>query len=330
MSITIIKQGLADSLQDAGRFGFQHLGIHPNGVMDTIAAQTANLLVGNNVDETVIECHFPAATFLFHQTTFIALSGADCKAMVNEVEVPMNTPFIIHSNNVLQFKKSKKGTSIYIAVQGGFKIDKWLNSGSTNLKAVAGGLNGTYLKKNDSIELNAKFNYEKILNGKDVWVLPWKAAVQKLYSTTIDIVKGNEFEFLTQQSQQQLSKQKFIISTKSDRMGYRLKADSLSLKNQIELVSSAVTKGTVQLLPNGQLIVLMADHQTTGGYPRVAHVSSASFSSLAQMNANDLFQFNIISQAEAENNFVKQQQYLQQLQIASNFRLTEFLQHNAD
>ncbi|MBN8836994.1 MAG: biotin-dependent carboxyltransferase family protein [Sphingobacteriia bacterium] len=328
MSITIVKQGLADSLQDIGRFGFQHLGINPNGVMDAVAAQTANALVGNEMNETVIECHFPASAFLFHHTTLVALSGADFKAMVNDIEVAINTPFIIHANNILHFKKRKNKARVYIAVQGGFKIEKWLNSCSTNAKANAGGLFGRFLKKDDVLDLNDQKEYKKLLNDKDVLMMPWKVSVEKLYSTTIEVIKGNEFELLQPSSQQKLIKQKFQISSQSDRMGYRLKAEELFLQKPLEMLSSAVTKGTVQLLPNGQLIVLMADHQTTGGYPRVVHVSNDSFPSLAQMNANDFVQFATISQQEAEDYFIKQQQYLHQLQIACNFRLTEFLQQH--
>ncbi|MFX8840824.1 hypothetical protein ABTM78_20935, partial [Acinetobacter baumannii] len=85
----------------------------------------------------VIECHFPASAFLFHQTTLVALSGADFKAMVNDIEVPVNTPILIQANNILHFKKRKNKASVYIAVQGGFKIEKWLNSCSTNTKVNA-------------------------------------------------------------------------------------------------------------------------------------------------------------------------------------------------
>jgi len=116
----------------------------------------------------------------------------------------------------------------------------------------------------------------------------------------------------------------FVITKQSDRMGYRLNNIPLPVLSNKEIISSGVSFGTVQLLPDGKLIILMADHQTTGGYPRVAHVITAHHSRLAQMKAGNKIHFRLTDQHTAEELFIKQQQHLLQLQNACTFRLQEY------
>lgn len=327
MSIRITKQGIADSIRDAGRYGYQHLGINPCGAMDLIAAQTANLLVGNHFSDAVIELHFPASTFLFNEQAMIALSGANFTATINNVSIPINTPVIIQKNAMLQFKQNIKGARCYLAIRDGFVIDKWLNSYSTNNKAKAGGFEGRYLLKHDEINFRFTENYDSVLNAKDCVVLPWRVDMKAFYSSgnIIRVLAGNEYNLLEDASKKILQSTPFIISTQSDRMGYRMKGAALHLYHNQQLISTGVTNGTVQLLPDGQLIILMADHQTTGGYPRVAHIISADIPKLAQMNPNQKIQLHVVQLHEAEKLLYQQHQHLLQLQNACNFRLKEYL-----
>jgi antagonist of KipI len=328
VSILIVKQGIADSIQDLGRYGYQHLGINPTGAMDTIATQTANLLVGNDLNHAVIEFHFPASVILFKQQSLIAICGADFCAMINDIFVPINTPIIIEKNCVLQFKKPLSGARTYLAVKGGFNVDQWLGSYSTNTKANAGGLNGRILKKHDEIDFRSTQNYSVALKQKDCEILSWQASAKKFYSTgnIIRIIKGSEFDWLKDDAKKILQSSEFNISNQSDRMGYRMSGDCLTLQNNQELISSGVTTGTMQLLPDGQIIILMADHQTTGGYPKIGHVISADISKLGQLNPNEKIQFKIIEQQEAEDILYDQYQQLLQLQNACDFPLKKFLQ----
>ncbi len=332
MSIQIIKQGMADSIQDNGRYGYQHLGINPNGVMDPIAATAANLLVGNDLNDAVLEMHFPASVILFKQQSLIAICGADLLAMINDVFVPVNTPIIIEKNCVLHFKKPLSGARTYLAVKGGFDLQPWLGSYSTNTKAVAGGFEGRNLKKHDEIRFRAAVQkYDAVLNGKDCEILQWKASVKNFYAAgnILRITTGSEYDWLNEDAKKLLLSSSFTISNQSDRMGYRMKGDNLAIENKQQLISTAVTKGTLQLLPDGQFIILMADHQTTGGYPKIAHVISADIPTLAQLNAGEKIQFNIIGQQEAEGILFDQQQQLQQLQNACSFPLLKFKQQYA-
>ena len=327
MNLRIIKAGMLDTIQDMGRYGWQHLGINPGGAMDKLSAKAANILVGNNMNEALIELHFPASAFFFEQPALIVISGADFSASVNGEEISCWQPVLVSKYSILQFHGVKNGARAYLAIHGGLEIPAWLNSFSTHLKAGAGGYKGRALQKDDEISLRSKINFADIVGKKELEVLPWKIEnySEDNNSEEILILSGNEWEQLTDESKEKFLPQIFTITNQSDRMGYHLKSELLSTLTNEEIVSSAVSFGTVQLLPDGQLIVLMADHQTTGGYPRVAHVISAHHSRLAQMKPGEQIKFRFTDQQTAEELFIKQQQHLLQLQNACKFKLDELL-----
>ncbi len=330
MSLKILKTGMLDSIQDCGRFGYQQFGINPGGAMDKYAAAIANILVGNNTDEAVIEMHFPAPAIFFDQPAMIALSGADFSANINGKEIPLNHAVIINKNTTLQFLTPKNKSRCYLAVKGGVKISKWLNSYSTNLVAEAGGFSGRKLLKDDILELNNSTNTYKLQDTDDFKILPWGASEDFgiKYNEEFLVMQGSEWDWLDKGSQEKFLKNPFFISHNSDRMGYRLASEPLHSAAKTELVSSAVNFGTIQLLPDGQLIILMADHQTTGGYPRLGNIISAQLPMLAQMKAGDKLQFKFTDHQAAENLILKQQQHLTQLEIACKLRLENYIHEN--
>ncbi len=328
MGIQVIKQGIADSLQDLGRRGYQHQGINPGGVMDEVAFRVANMLVGNEATEAVLELHFPAGAFLFQEEVLIALSGADFGATVNHAPIPLHTPVAVGRNSVLEFKRAARGARCYLAVKDGFHIPRWLNSYSTNLKAKAGGYNGRTLEKQDEIPLFSTGICPSITGSRDSVALAWQADVQALYGQEgrIRLVEGHELGWINEASRQLLQSLPFAISAQSDRMGYRLKGPTLRASRSEQMISTGVTRGTVQLLPSGDLIVLMADHQSTGGYPRLAHVASVDIPRLAQHRAGEHLAFEFISAARAEDLLATRDQHLQQLKGACALRLGKYLQ----
>jgi antagonist of KipI len=325
MSLKIIKGGVFDTIQDLGRYGSQYLGINPGGAMDRFAAQAVNMLVGNSPTEPVIELHFPSSIFLFEQEVMIAIGGADFSPTIDGEEIPLWQPVIISKNSLLQFQKWKQGARCYLAVREKLNIEKWFNSYSTNVKAAAGGFNGRALAKDDMICFKEKNAYAALLNNGDTLVLPWKADVlwSKSPIDRIAVIAGNEWDCLVEESRSKFLTASFKVDSLADRMGYRLQT-RLRAKQNGELVSSAVSFGTVQLLPNGELIILMADHQTTGGYPRIAHVASAHLPMLAQKQPGDKIYFRLTDQQNAENLLLLQQHHLLQLQNACTFKLEDF------
>jgi len=314
MSVLVLKPGLLDTLQDAGRYGYSNWGINPGGSIDRYAAQVANMLVGNPVTEAVIEIHFPGPQLLFEQTALISICGSDFTPMLDDQTLPMWQPVVVRRNTALHFDKLQNGGRCYLALHGGIDVEKWLDSYSTHLNASSGGFNGRKLEKLDRIFQGEPLFYFPawLQENKEYTLLNWRADIQKVYDLPHEVylTEGHEWKLLQNGSQEDLTTGSFIIHPSSDRMGYHLKGEQLLLNQPIELLSSGVNFGTLQLLPSGQLVVLMADHQTTGGYPRIAHVISAHLPKLAQLRPSDCVHFTLISLAEAEELYIKQQKDL--------------------
>lgn len=326
MSITITKAGILDTIQDMGRYGYQHLGITPSGAMDRYAAQVANILVGNTSAEAVLEMHFPAPVIEFHAPALIAVAGAETVALVGNEKVPLLHPVMINAGVTVSFQQPEQGARIYMAVQGGFDVPLWLNSYSTGRKARMGGFQGRALQKGDTIDFRRAFDADNRINGADFTVLPWTADLKWEESpiNSVNIIPGNEWNWMDDSSQNLFDTLPFYISSLSDRMGYRLNSATLSFRHKDELLSSAISFGAIQLLPDGQAVVLMAGHQTTGGYPRIAHVVSAHLPKLAQMKPGEEIYFELTTLEEAETLLMRQHQHLKQLAHACTLRLQEY------
>lgn len=261
--------------------------------MDRTAARLINTLLGNDENEAVLEMHFPAAEIEFGVDCTFAIGGADFSATLNETQIRNWSSFTASKGDVLRFTKPTSGSRAYLAVSGGFAIDKWLGSCSTNRVASVGGYNGRKLQQDDRLELRDPQTI------KPHTIAP---SVIPKYSRfpTVRVVESGEFGLLTAISERAFLNDGFKVTKDSNRMGFRLSGPPLHLLHKKEMVSAAVTFGTIQLLPDGQLIVLMADHQTAGGYPRIANVISTDLPLLAQLGPNDGVSFHLVSIEEAE------------------------------
>jgi antagonist of KipI len=272
----------------------------------------------------VLEIHFPSPQIKFEKETIICITGGHFSPTINGKEIPLHHPIAVSKNAVLKFERSQTGARCYVALWQELQMDKWMNSFSTNIKAGAGGWQGRSLVKNDSLPFQTDKRLSSVLQQHDLVVLPWKSQEVVDTRTEIQFLLGSEWHWMTTEAQEIFQTSWFQVTVDADRMGYQLAGPELEMNTTEQLVSSAVSFGTVQLLPNGQLIILMADHQTTGGYPRVAHVISAHLPILAQKKANDVIRFCVTDLQTAETKLAAQQKYLQQLQMASKFRIEEF------
>ncbi|MBT1704384.1 biotin-dependent carboxyltransferase family protein [Chryseosolibacter indicus] len=323
MSIRVVKAGILDTIQDLGRHGYSSLGINPNGVMDTYAAQLANCLVGNNLNEGLIEFHYPASQLHFSKEALISITGADFTPFVNEMPVPVNCPTVITKDSTLVFKKRKWGARCYLSVSGGFEISPWLKSKATNIKIQAGGFEGRALKKEDVLSFKPGKSFTNA--PTNVRALHWSVNTSVMYKerSHISFIPGNEWNLLTEESQQCVISSPFKIDKSSDRMAYTLLGERLSYKPHEELLSSAVTFGTIQGLPDGGLLVLMADHQTTGGYPKIGHVISAHLPKLSQCSAHEEIRLSPASIEDAEKMLISLQQEIKIIQWSCAQKLNE-------
>jgi len=298
MAIRFRKEGVLDTIQDLGRLGFRRQGVNPNGAMDAAAVRVLNTLLGNDENEAIVEMHFPAGEIEFEAESAFCIAGADFDARLDGERI---SPWGTHNaknGSVLRFAGKLDGERVYLGVAGGFRIQPWLGSLSTNLIAQAGGFDGRRLLTGDRIELKnpalAKLSSVAVIAGPSV-------RSNRSSPSAIRITPGPEFELLTAISVQTLLGSTFEISTQSNRMGFRMSAAELSLIDDTELVSSAVEFGTMQLLPSGQLVILMADHQTTGGYPRIGNVIKRDLPKLAQTNIGASVTFELVTISEPES-----------------------------
>ncbi|MBP7416779.1 MAG: biotin-dependent carboxyltransferase family protein [Pyrinomonadaceae bacterium] len=297
MSILIKKPGILTTIQDLGRVGYRRLGINPGGAMDRTAARLINILLGNDETEAVVEMHFPAAEITFEKNAVFAIGGADFSAKLDGEPIENWQPYFAAKGSTLSFTKKISGNRAYVAVSGGFKLDKWLGSSSTNLAAKTGGKDGRPLATGDQIpfalQIKAKPQIRRCHISSSL--IPYYRPFP-----TVRVIVGAEFHLLSKSSQGLFFVRDFIISPNSNRMGFRLKGEPVELAEPFELLSSAASFGTFQLLPDGQLIVLMADHQTSGGYPRVGHVITRDLPLIAQLGPGDKVAFHLIEISEAE------------------------------
>ena len=306
MSITILKPGIMSSLQDLGRWGFQQFGVPIGGAMDKVSAALANIICGNDENEAVIEMTLHGTSIMFNEAAFCTIVGGGCNAYIDDVELPFNRLLWIPAFSIIKTTASIQGCRSYLAVSGGFNVKKVLGSASTYAPSGIGGTNGRNLITGDMLAfkreqvLQTEPNLHMLPNG--VGISHWHTA--DLISPTADIatvhaIKGPEFDLFNRLSQENIFNSEFTISSQSNRMGYRLGGKKFTLEHKTEMVSTAVTAGIVQVTHEGDPIILMADAQTTGGYPRITRVCSADISLLAQSRPGVKIRFKEISEEES-------------------------------
>lgn len=280
--LKVINPGLFSSIQDRGRFGYREIAVPQSGSMDHISAGIANALLDNHVDCAVIETTLHGPILEFQQPTTIAISGAEMSATLNERLLSNSKAYQVKKGDILKFGKLRSGVRCYLAVQGGFQTEKILNSRSF----YTGITSKNRLAINDFIVFGCK----EVKRIKTIGGLQLKN--QFFETSAIEVYKGPEFEHFSTEEQQKLLAFQFHVSNRSNRMGYFL--DELVVKHAKSIITSPVIPGTVQLTPSGQLIVLMKDAQTTGGYPRVFQLTEKSIAIMAQKKVGDPIHFSKI------------------------------------
>lgn len=325
--ITVIKPGLSTSIQDIGRYGFQKYGIITSGAMDQLAHRIANLLVGNNENEPTLEITLLGPTIEFEQDSLIAICGGDLTPELNDKPIRNWRPVLVRKGSILKFGAYSKGCRAYLAVAGGIDVPIVMKSKSTYFRAKIGGFYGRALKKGDRLSgcsisqqsanilssLKSDSITRKYNEGK--WIINQDLIPNYSENPTIRVMKGRQFELFRQESQAKLFSKPFDITPQSDRMGYRLKGPMLALRNPMEMISESVCFGTIQVPADGNPIILLADRQTTGGYPKIAQVAAVDLPLLAQAKPGDTLRFTEITHSEAQLLFIQREKEIQQLKL---------------
>jgi antagonist of KipI len=286
MSIRILRPGLLMTVQDLGRHGHQHVGLCPGGAMDPMSLKLANALVKNDVNAAALELTVLGPDLEFERDTLIALVGAEF-----ETSFPTSRPVLVAKGSHISISRAARGARGYLAVAGGIAVEPVLGSRSTYLPGEFGGIEGRVLKRGDVLPLAAdaeklsleRFEALKHKRGNSVrWHVP-TLTVPDREPIVLHTLEGEHFADFDANMQRAFFDTVWRVTPDSNRMGYRLAGPTLTRSKNDEILSGPTCLGSVQVPANGVPIALMADHQTTGGYPRIAEIASADVPRLAQI-----------------------------------------------
>ncbi|MEI4768332.1 biotin-dependent carboxyltransferase family protein [Psychrobacillus sp. FJAT-51614] len=326
MSIRVLHSGLLTTIQDVGRYGSQKYGVIVSGAMDSYSLRLANLLVGNQENEAALEITLFGTTLQFDEDTLLAITGGDFLTTIDGLKAQLWRPILIKKNSILKFHSAIKGSRAYVAFAGGIDIPEIMGSKSTYMRANIGGFKGRALKKGDILstldvgEIGNKL-IQRLKKEDATWSVDFNNLISFDDNQLIRVLKGTEFNRFDRKSQINFFEKPYTITVQSDRMGYRLDGTPLSLSENFDLLSEGVTFGTVQIPSSGQPIILMADRQTTGGYPKIAQVITADLPSLAQLQPTSTIRFKEVTLAEAENAIYTNEQSIKNIKNAIHYKI---------
>jgi antagonist of KipI len=320
------------TVQDAGRRGFRKDGVSICGALDNFALRVANILVGNPQCAPLLEITLANASLHFHADSLIAICGGDLAPHVNDDVASCWRPLFVKANSTLHFRTHVSGCRAYLAVAGGLDIPYILESYSTDLRARIGGYEGRALRTGDQLRLRTlqdenNLQHKLLVSAsthKVGFTLHWFVSndARPLYqSRIVRAVRGAKFTSFDERSREDFFAEEFIVTPQANRMAYRLRGCKLKLSQPTELLSFAVAPGTIQVPPDGNPLLLLADCQTTGGYPVIAHVATVDLPIIAQMRPGDSLRFSEISLEEAHHLFVKRENVIAELEYAVKLKL---------
>lgn len=286
----IIKAGIFTLIQDSGRFSYSHLGVCNSGVMDEYAAFMAHSLLKNSINTNILEIAFGNIELLAKDDTTISVCGANCEFFINNIEKKLWKTHKVYKNNTIKIGKIFKGQRVYVAVKGGFIIKKELDSNSTTIKENLGGIDANKLKNGDFLP------YKKINTN----------LIQALKTKYIPLYNEDILELRILFSYQEnyfnkdiLLNNIYTITNDFNRMACKLSGEKIK-SNKNEIISEGISFGAVQITTSGDLIILLKERQTIGGYPKIGSIFSVDCFKLSQAKANQKIKFITINIKQAQ------------------------------
>ena len=291
MSITILKSGVQTTIQDIGRYGYSHFGISSSGAADLFSFRLGNIIVGNTEELAGIEMTLLGGDFKFNSDAVIAITGSPFNLSLDSQEISYNQSIYVKKNQILSVGITKGGARSYLLVKGGIKTENYLNSKTTHVMSGMGGFMGRPLKKGDILEIdkNNKINITNIPNNLD-----------EINTSKIRINKGLQSSYFSDSTWAAFTSKMFTVSEVFSRMGIRLKGNPIHSSKGNEILTEGIPLGAIQVPGGGEPIISFVEHQTTGGYPKIANVISADLCKVGQLKPGDKFQFELISFEDAE------------------------------
>ena len=318
-SLRVITPGMLTTIQDRGRWGWQSRGVPVAGAMDPCSHRLANMMVGNESDAATIEVTLVGPEVEFDDERIAAVTGADFELAVDGRSTAMNAPFAVPGGSVLHFGTRRRGARAYLAISGGIAVPPVLGSRSTHVPSAMGGLDGRPLRAGDCLPLGkrGRESFRAASSGQ-------KRGESGLFSTpkmtpvpfspdghaTLRALPGPQLDRFASGALDILQSVPYVVDTASNRMGFRLLGPMLRHAGAAEMLSDATTVGALQVPTGGQPILLMADRQTTGGYPSLATVISADIGLAGQLAPGDSISFVVSTLREAMAALIAQEQAL--------------------
>ena len=304
-AVHVIKPGMLTTIQDGGRWGFQARGVPVAGPMDPVSHRLANALVGNVREAAALEITLLGPELEFEDERLIAVAGAEFVMTLDGRAVPCNAPFIVSSGSRMRFGERRLGARAYLAISGGIAVPAVLGSQSTHLVSAMGGVEGRALAAGDRLPLGDPRRVE----GMPLAPQAAPVALPDRHAR-IRVLPGPQRDHFTDDALEVLQSALYTIGQNSDRMGFRLEGPRLVHTRGADIISDATPLGVLQVPASGQPILLMADRQTTGGYPKVATVIAADIAVAGQLAPADTITFAVCTPAEAMTALIAQERTL--------------------
>lgn len=301
MGVKFASGGFLTTVQDMGRTGYQEFGMSVSGVMDQRSASLANILVGNDENEAVLEVTLMGPMMEFTEDNIIAVTGGNLGPKLNGKDLPMYQAVAVRKGDSMSFMGMASGSRAYVAFAGGFDIPVVMGSKSTNLKSKVGGYEG-----------------RKIGGGDEIRFAAPKTALPNMYLRKIKpddftasehvlrVVMGPQDDCFTEKGIATFLSETYTFTNESDRMGCRCEGEVIEHKNGGDIITDGIAFGAIQVPSHGKPIIMMADHQTTGGYTKIAGVISVDLPKVAQSRPGYKVKFQKVSIEEAQKLYVEQ------------------------
>jgi len=295
--IEVLRPGLLTTVQDRGRFGYQKFGVPVSGGVDEIALRAANVLVGNTQGAAALEVTALGPRLRFLAETVVALTGAEVEGDIGGRAIPWCKSFQVRAGQILDVRACTRGLRTYLAIAGGLDVPVLLGSRSTCLVANFGGFHGRPLATGDVLGAGPPSAPLGDLAGREV-PEAWRARHGS--PVLLRVVLGPQVDAFTEEGRRTFLGSTYQISPNADRMGYRLDGPVIAHQGSADILSDWVPLGGVQVPGDGKPIILLADRQTTGGYPKIATVIKPDISLVAQLRPGEMLAFRAVGVAEAQ------------------------------
>jgi KipI family sensor histidine kinase inhibitor len=292
-ALVVTRPGLFTTVQDCGRWGHQSSGVPVSGALDLLSHRMANALVGNDGAAATIEVTLSGPELRMDGDATIAISGADLGATCDGASVPLDTATRVRRGATLRFGERRGGARAYVAVDGGIAVPSILGSRATHAGTALGGLDGGPLTAGDRLPLGPRRTDAMPRRRVSIGVL------SRAGGARVRVLPGPQDDCFADDAFEALERTRFSIAPQSNRMGYRLVGARVPRRTGDDMISDATFVGAIQVPSSGEPILLMADRQTTGGYPQIATVISADLPLAAQLAPGDWIEFTVCSRADA-------------------------------